>query len=1456
MSADIYFGPHLPGIFDFTILFEQSILSLLPTALFTILAPFRLFHLRNHEVRVRSGSLLWSKLAAVAIFLCLQIVLVVLWALPETPKTKTSIAEAVVGVVDALVIAALSYAEHRRSIQPSALLNSYLFLSIVLDIALARTFWIRHDLQAIAGVFTTALVVKSGLLILEETPKPLLVGEKNTARETIAGVVSRSLFWWLNKLFLAGSRILLGVDDLGSIDDKFDSRRLLERLEKTWNESPKTGQLALMKCTLSTYRWQFVAGILPRLLFSGFNFAQPFLINAVVDFVGEPEAEHSKNVAAGLIGATILVYVGIAISTTWYSHMTYQLLTMYRGALASLVYKKTLDLETASIKDSAPVTLMSTDIEAIVEAGVHIHDLWANFIELPIGIYLLYRQVGPPSLFILVPGFFTTLMSILISPAMGPARVKWSNAIEKRVGTVSSMLSQIKGMKMMGLTDFIHGLVQELRVNELNLSLKFRWLQIQLNTLAIISEELTPVVIILAAIFWTKGGEGLTIAEAFTSLSIISIASRPLVLLLVSVMSVFGAIGSFTRLQDFLLLEERKDGREIVSSVSPKSSHSLSGASCQLSDVQPLTDAPSPPSNIGIELSTLAHPLEATATTDSSSPILTIEDASFTIGEEVEVLKRINMTVRQSTLSAVVGRVGCGKSSLLKAITGELAKKTGRIVIHTRSVAYCDQTPWLQNISIRENIMGQSPLDEEWLATVIRACALDEDCSMFPQGDREIVGSGGVALSGGQKQRVALARSVYARTRLLVLDDVFSGLDTTTSKSVFQRLFGPNGLVRQSKSTVILATNHVNFLPAADYITLLEGGTIIRNQVTYDSVDPSVWGVLETDSNNGSDSSKPDEQVSVKRLDQIEVPAGPGRKTEEDLSRQTGDIDSYKIYLRSMGLKVIIILLTAMVAHAGMQKMPQIWLRIWTEKGTTSHRLDYMGGYLGFVFVSMALNTFVVTYYILVGVPRSAKQLHELLLKSVVRAPLYFFTTTDSGITLNRFSQDMTLIDQALPMAFVATLALTLRAITETAIIASGATYVGAVIPACFIALYFLQKYYLRTSRQMRYLDLETKSPLYTQFTETLAGLSTIRAFGWSSTFLHENHVRLDISQKPFYMMFCIQRWLQVVLDLFVAGLALVLVAFALNFSGATTKGAIGLAMVNLIGFNQTLTFVIDQWTKLETSLGAIARLKWFMNNTPNENKEMERDTPSSDWPAQGLIELQNVTASYSDDTEPVLHNISLTIKPGQKVGICGRSGSGKSSLILTLLRLLEIRSGTMRIDNLDLSTLPRQAIRSHLTTLPQDPVKLSGTVRHNLDPQGAIQADEPLEAVLRKTSIWGIISARGGLDADMDELGFSVGQQQLFCLARALLSRSSVVLLDEATSSVDRQTDEEIRRVVRDEMQSRTVVEVAHRLGVVKECDIVVVMSEGKVVEVGAPEELLGRDGSKFRELWESQGL
>ncbi|KAF5247273.1 hypothetical protein FANTH_6530 [Fusarium anthophilum] len=1300
MNTDNNFGPQRVGVFDFTILFEQSILSLLPTGLFILLVPLRLYVLWNHEKATKSGCLLWAKMVIIAIYASLQITLLVLWC--RQNSTKTAIAEPVLGLIESLTLAALSFVEHRNSPKPSKLIGSYLVITIILDISLVRTFWIR-SMHSIAAVFTASFAIKTVLLILEETPK-ILLGEKEKIHETSSGVVNRSFFWWLNGLFLQGHRTILETEDLQAIDSKFDTEHISAPLEKEWERARNSGQPSLLKSTFLAYKWQFAAGIIPRLLHSGFNFAQPFLIQSVIVLVSKKEM--SVQTSSGLIGATVLIYLGLAISGAWHKHMSFQLVTMYRGGLVSLIFKKTLKLKTASIKDSAPVTLMTADVETIVGAGASVHDI----------------QV-------------TTILSGVISPAMEPATVKWNEAVQKRVGETSSMLNQMKGIKMMGLTDFFLNMVQGLRVKELKVSAKFRWLLVYFNALAMISAQLTPVVVIMSAIYWTKADGGLSVAEAFTSLSLISVVTQPLVMILVSLMQIAGVLGGSGRIQAFLLLDEQavtKDAADV-------------GA-------------------------------------------VTMHNASFHTPDGNSLLTEVNLHISPGTLNMLVGRVGCGKSSILRAIIGELVPAEGTVKTED-SLAYCDQVPWLRNTTIRENILGLSPMDGKWLSTVLHACALEEDLHQLPQGQETIVGSGGVALSGGQKQRVALARAVYSRKKLIILDDVFSSLDKTTADTVFHRLLGADGLLRTN--TVVLVTSNVQYLPFADFVTVIEDGRITRNQVPY-----SQFEATET-----LNTIAPIETQEPTQKDIVKLTP----KKEFDMARKTGDTDCYKIYVKSMGWKVICIIFPTSVIGAILEAMPreycyrlsdeandiEIWLRIWTEKGEGSKDAHYAGGYIGLVFASMALALLNIDYFLIVGVEKSSNNLHEQLLRSVCRAPLHFFTSTDSGSILNRFSQDMTLIDMSLPLAFYLTLDLTLRCLVQVGVVASGASYFGAFLPISFLALYLIQKYYLRTSRQMRLLDLEAKTPLYTQFTEITAGLATIRSFGWTNGVLDESFRMLNTSQKPFYLMFCIQRWLELVLDLFVAGMAILLVTIALRIPGTTSEGAIGLAMVNLLGLNLTLTTVIDQWTTLETSLGAIARLKSFIQDTPNENKHGETGVPDN-WTG-GRIVFDGVIASYS-----------------------------------------------IHLGGKDLASLSRQHIRSQITTISQDPVSLSGTVRKNLDPEDVIQADEILIEALKKTTLWATIDTRGGLDADLSELGFSVGQRQLFCLARALLSHSSIVLLDEPTSSVDNATDKNVRRIIREVMQGRTVIEVTHRLDCVTDFDLAVVMKDGQVIETGDPKELL----------------
>lgn len=454
----------------------------------------------------------------------------------------------------------------------------------------------------------------------------------------------------------------------------------------------------------------------------------------------------------------------------------------------------------------------------------------------------------------------------------------------------------------------------------------------------------------------------------------------------------------------------------------------------------------------------------------------------------------------------------------------------------------------------------------------------------------------------------------------------------------------------------------------------------------------------------------------------------------------------------------------------------------------------------------------------------------------------------------------MTLIDHDLPYSVFDLIFSLASGLMSAIMMCISAPYFAAVIPPVFMFLWMLQKFYLRTSRQMRLLDLEAKSPLFSQFIESLSGLVTIRAFGWASAFEDQSLNLLDASQKPFYLLFCIQRWLELVLDLSVAVLGTILMVLVVKLRSEVGTGYVGLAILNVITFSQSLSEILRTWADLETSIGAIARIKDFVTHTVSEDKPGEHEglqaeeLDLSSWPSKGTIEFENVYASYKtgEDQPYVLRNLNLSIKSGQKIGICGRSGSGKSSLLATLFRLLEIEpQGRVLIDGVDIAKIPRQITRTALNAIPQEPFFTHGTVRANMDPSST-NNNEDIERALRRVELWDVIETKGGLNTALDANFFSHGQRQLFCLARALLRKSKVVVLDEVTSNVDVVSDALMQRVIREEFSDCTILAVAHRLETIIDFDRIAVMQNGELIEFDTPQTLLKTD-SAFRELYES---
>ncbi|KAI1857175.1 uncharacterized protein JN550_013412 [Neoarthrinium moseri] len=1453
-ASDDTFGPRLEGEFDFTLLFEQSILSILPSVLLICVAAVRIGWLCRRQVQVPTGTLLGAKLGIAGLLMCLQLAALVLWSLSSSLPTRTSIPAATLCLIASGVISALIYVEHRRSVGPSKILSGYLFLTTLLDIAQARTLFRRAEVQPLAGVFAASLLCRLVLLFLEEIPKRSLLPPilKNiTSLEKASGPLNRTVFWWLNGLFRQGFGGLLSLGNLSIIHAKFASRPLQESLNRAWQECSKRQKHCLTIATFYTFRSTCALVVLPRLCLSGLRFAQPFLIKRVVEFVSESSTDETRGVAGGLIGATALVYVGMAVMRAYYQHLNFQLTTMIRGGLVALIFEKTLRVDAAKAREGDAISLMSADIEGI-EPGIGIvHEVWAAMVELGIALYLLEIQVGAACFFVVIPATTAWLITSRLMKAMRPARMIWGKAIKERVSASSAMLAQIKSLKMMGLTHYISRSIQNLRVHELDVSRKFRLALIRILTTGRLADQMTPVIVIAGAVFWTKRTEEeeFTVAEVFAALAIISLVSSPISQLISCLPNIMASVGCFDRIQEYLLEEDVDDSGSHLSSL--QYSTGPGNATCLPLDT--------PVELIGLK------PQEFLGT---SNPIAVIvKDGTFTPSDaDSPILHKLDLSIHRSSCTMIIGAVGSGKTTLLKVILGEKTLSEGCIRIDRNQLAYCDQTPWLRNVSVRKNIIGPYADDDSWLATVVRACALEKDLALLPNGDQTLVGSGGVALSGGQKHRVALARAVYSRKPILVLDDMLSALDNATAALILKRLLGKDGLLCSMGVTVILATHSVHHLPVSDLIIVLAKPGHIAQKGSFAELQ-SQNGYVRDLALDQSSQARCEDDESIENEAKSVPQAEPAREDPEllDLKRQTGDVSLYAFYLKSVSATIALCWLGLAVLYTGLSKVPDVWVRIWAEQGMNHNSGYYFGSYFALAFSCVLASALSVSFFMLVIVPKSSQHLHWLFLNSVMKAPLWFFTTTDSGVTLNRFAQDMTLLDNRLPVAAYHTLYDILFVLLSTALIAAGAQYVAAVIPISVIVLYFLARYYLRTSRQIRYLDLEAKTPLFTLFAEAIDGLTTIRAFGWKQPFLEENLRLLDESQKPYYLLFCIQRWLAVVLDLFVAAIAIVLVAFAVEFRNTTTRGAIGVAMINILGLNTELSELVNNWADLETSLGAIARLRSFLQHTPKEDKPGRDGRVDAAWPSRGLIELKGVSAAYRANDNLVLHNLSLTVLPGQKIGICGRTGSGKSSFILMLLSLLELESGSVHIDGQDLSKVSRDLLRTRIATLPQDSIKLSGSVRQNLmaaeaslscQTAGRCNENARLTLALTKVGMWDLIQERGGLDADFSAMDLSQGQLQLFCLARAILhgNKRSIVLLDESTSNTDRETDQRIMHVIREEFKHCTVITVAHRLETIVDSDLVVVMNAGRIQEVGEPKVLLGQKESKFRILWDSR--
>ncbi|KAH9905410.1 putative ABC multidrug transporter [Xylariomycetidae sp. FL2044] len=1436
--------------FDFNVQFEQLFFSVIPSVIFIATSLWRTAVQARKPTVVNAPAFQLIKLGAITTYVGLELSLLILVAVGSFHVNSMFIASSALKLVSAFFMIILSLVDHSKCARPSLLLNSYLFLTLLLDAAQARTLFLSSADKpelTYSSIFTASVVLKVGILLLEAQRKSRWVSwdEKEHSPEETSGIFSLGVFFWLNKIFLEGYKKVLTIKDLYPLDSSLGGELLHEHFSRKMNYSKLKGDnFGLVKTLARTLKVPLLLPIPTRLALMGFTLCQPFFIERLLDHLSNPEAD--ANIGYGLIGAGVLIYFGIAISNslTWYFHN--RMLTMARSMLVIETFNKATKARIGSGDDGAALTLMSTDIERIRLGFLSLHDIWASIIQAVIAAWMLYEQLGVAFVAPMVTVAVCSLGLGILMRFTGDSQRTWMSGVQKRVGLTATVIANMKSLKLSGLSTSIRDFIQNLRVEELAAGSRFRKIYIIAAVFGYTPMMFGP------PLTFAFTQRTLDAARMFTSLSYLLLLTGPLSQIFQAIPNLLSGLACLSRIQAFLESETRHDFRQVLSDI----------RRCQE------------------KASTSTENLSGSGL-DSASPVA-IVDGNFGWNPDSLVLRNINTQFPRSSLTIVVGPVGSGKSTLCKAVLGEVPYSEGTVVLGTRSnsVAFCDQTAFLSNGSVRDNIVGFLPFHAERYSQVIEATALGFDLSTLPQGDGTNIGSNGITLSGGQKQRVALARALYLQSDFLVLDDIFSGLDADTEEKVFRLVFGSEGLLRRRRSTVVLCTHSIRHLPEADHIIALEGGTVVE-QGSFENLMTRDGYVRRLGLTGSADSITSEDQAVSKQAGRdlvgemlFEATTNvPSIAHDTDELRQVGDTAVYKHYIKSMGLPLVACSLLSAALWGFFTNFPTVWLKFWTDDTVSdhpSHSYAYYVGIYALLQICAVLSLLSLGIFIfIVAMRKAGANLHEDALKTLIKAPLSFFTSTDTGVVANLFSQDLNLLDTELPTALLNTLFTVSQAIWQAGVMLTSSPYIAISYPFLGALLYVVQKFYLRTSRQLRLLDLETKSPLYTHFIDTTKGIATLRAFGAIPESVRRNAQLLDTSQRPAYLLVMIQQWLILVLDLVVMMMAAVLITLAVQLR--SSSGFAGASLVTLMTFGENLSGIVIYYTRLETSMGAIARLMSFNKNVKPEDKDEELIVPPEEWPQHGGVELRDISASYDTDIQVegesnlALRNIDLTIKPGEKIAVCGRTGSGKSSLVAVLLKLLDPVSGDIKIDNTSILHVDRATLRQRMIAAPQEAVFLpESTFRANLDPFEVSTAEE-CQDVLKTVGLYQFVQERGGLTSDMNPESLSAGQRQLMSLGRAVLRRrirarnlgiggggseGGVLLLDEVSSSVDHETERTVQDILKSEFRDYTIVAVSHRLDMIMDFHRVVVMDAGEIVEVGNPAVLADKEGTRFREL------
>ncbi|NXU47278.1 MRP1 protein, partial [Turnix velox] len=1094
-----------------------------------------------------------------------------------------------------------------------------------------------------------------------------------------------------------------------------------------------------------------------------------------------------------------------------------------KTAVVGLLYRKALTLANSSHRKYTTgeiVNLMSADAQQLMELTVNINLLWSAPFQIFMAVIFLWKELGPSVL----AGVAVLLLVIPINAfiAAKVKRLKKSQMrySDQRVKLLSEMLHGIKILKLYAWEPAYQRKVMSIREQEVDVLKSSGYL----TTYSLLTLTCIPFMVSLATFgvfFYVDEENVLTAAKVFTSISLFNILRLPLFDLPSVISAVAQTKVSLSRLEDFLYAEDLNP-EDVITSYSGNHAVGFTGASFRWEK------------------------------------------------NGLPVLKNLSVSIPEGSLVAVVGQVGSGKSSFLSAILGEMEKLEGTVQ-RRGSVAYVSQQAWIQNNSLQENILFGANLNRPYYELVLESCALLPDLDHLPNGDQTEIGERGVNISGGQKQRVNLARAVYSNADLYLLDDPLSAVDVHVGKHLFEKLIGPSGLLKCK--TRILVTHNLMLLPYTDLVIVMREGRI------------SQMGTYQELISKTADFA---DLIQVFNMDHTRKETTPIEGEKNCMLKSlklflvcSSSFDQLKILNKEKvatgGMKMSIVLKylqafkwlwmwLTIATYLGQNALAigqNVWLSTWTQKVSDSTEWKqsqnyklHIYGLLGPFIHSQGLLVCCGAYVVTRGSLSASQALHHQLLDNVLHLPLQHFETNPVGQIINRFTKDLFIVDVRFHYYLRTWLNCTLDVIGTILVITSTSPlFIVVVIPLGYFYI-TIQRYYIASSRQIRRLAGASHSPVISHFSETLVGRSTIRAFGHQERFVRKNHDVVYENLVYFYNNVISNRWLSVRLE-FLGNLMVFFAALFVVLAGNTvSSSAVGLSISYALNIIQSLNFWVRKACEIETNAVSIERVCEY-SKMDKEKPWIMAKRPPVGWPDRGIIEFINYKAQYRKDLGLALNDISFQTRSKEKVGIVGRTGAGKSTLTNCLFRVLEGSEGKIIIDGIDISTIGLHDLRGNLNIIPQDPVLFSGTLQSNLDPLGN-HSDLELWEVLELCDLKDFVqSLPKKLHHEISEGGenLSVGQRQLICLARVLLRKTKILILDEATASVDMETDNLVQSTIKREFYNCTILTVAHRLHTVIDSERVLVLDAGRILEYDTPHNLLQGKGV-FSEMVAEAGI